>query len=186
MSRCADRCDESIAPLRDCLDVAGLFGRVTQRIAQAFDGCVQAVLEIDEGFGTPQPFAQVLAGNNNAGSLQEYLEQPTGLFAEGDDSAILPKLASLEVERELTEAHLRRRALDARHECPPDHSIASSEDSATPHSLYQLCRESFSESGPEPHPSFIAVFSGPTLRGAPRQVAGAGKDPPKKLWLAQQ
>ncbi len=47
---------------------------------------------------------------------------------------------------------------------------------------WRVCRRRW----PEPHPSFIAVFSGPTLRGGPRQVAGAGEDAPKKLCLAQQ
>ena len=33
-------------------------------------------------------------------------------------------------------------------------------------------------SGPQPHPNFIEVFSGPALGGGPREVAGAGEDGP--------
>ena len=58
-------------------------GRVAERLAQAIDDGVQAVLEIDERAIWPEPLTQFLARDEIARSLQQQRRGPERTVPEG-------------------------------------------------------------------------------------------------------
>ena len=73
--RIVNRRDETVALASECLDEAWRFGRVTQRRPESLDGGVEAVLEIHERLGWPEPLLQLLTIDYFAGTLDECCQQ---------------------------------------------------------------------------------------------------------------
>ena len=49
-----DRSDKAIPTLSEGLNEDGCFRRFTQRLAQSLDGCIQTMIEVDEGVCRPE------------------------------------------------------------------------------------------------------------------------------------
>jgi hypothetical protein len=65
------------------------------------------VLEIDERVGLPKPFAQVVAGDKLAWTLEQRDEDVSGLFLKRDPLAIAEQLTRCQVQLETSEANAR-------------------------------------------------------------------------------
>ena len=77
-----DRGDESIALARQRLDELRMVGRITQRLAQVIHRLVQAVIEIHERAGGPQPARQFFTRDQFARLLEERQQQLQRLVAQ--------------------------------------------------------------------------------------------------------
>src|SRR5262249_29756463 len=74
----ADRCKKAISAAGNGLDEDGILGRVTQSVAHALDGRVEAVVEVNEGISRPQAIAQIVASDDLSRLFQkqrQYLER---------------------------------------------------------------------------------------------------------------
>ena len=65
---------------------------------------LRAVVEVDESVGLPEAGAQVVAGNDLAGGLEEEGQDLEGLLLEFDAQAVAAKLSGAQVELEYAEA----------------------------------------------------------------------------------
>src|ERR1017187_8660221 len=70
----ANRRNKAITSACQRLDVAGLVGGIVQRCAQSFHGGVEAVFKIDKRALQPEPFLQLLTGDQFPRSLQQHLQ----------------------------------------------------------------------------------------------------------------
>ena len=61
-----DGANEAVSAAGDGFDVAGLVGIVEQRLAQAFDCAVQAVVEIDESVDGPETLAKLVSATTSS------------------------------------------------------------------------------------------------------------------------
>jgi len=86
-----DRRDENVAGARDGFDVAWLVGGVAQRGAEAFDGGIEAAIEIDKGLRAPEAVLQLLPCDNRSLPLYQRFQnferlalqlEPDAMFAE--------------------------------------------------------------------------------------------------------
>ena len=76
--------DESVASARHGFDEAGLVRGILQRLAQAVDRFIQALIEIDKGVGWPQLLHQLVASNQLAGAIEQCGEDVKRLFLNSD------------------------------------------------------------------------------------------------------
>jgi hypothetical protein len=98
-----DRRDEPIPAARQCLDEARIRRRVVQRVSQAADRVVQAVIEFDERIRRPQRPLQLLAGDDAHRVFDEQLQHPKRLVRHPNPQAALTQLTSVEVSLERAE-----------------------------------------------------------------------------------
>ena len=103
------RGDETIAAARHRLDIARRIGGVAQRVAQPLHDCVQAVLEVDEGVGGPEPLPQLVAGHQLAGPLDQGQQHVQRLRGETVTAQMVVQLARDWVEQELADTDRRVR-----------------------------------------------------------------------------
>src|SRR5207244_1798340 len=94
------RSQEPIPSPRQSLDEPRIVRRFAQRFPQLVNGSIQAVVEIDEGFGLPELGAQLFAGDDFAGPLQEQGEDMERLFLELNPHALLAQLPCAQVHLE--------------------------------------------------------------------------------------
>src|SRR5690348_12103067 len=87
--------DESVADSREGLNVSRNLCRITERLTQLFYGCVYAVLKIYEGFGWPEPFANILSRQDFAWPLKQHDEYLKGLPMQLELCPKLPQLPLL-------------------------------------------------------------------------------------------
>jgi hypothetical protein len=90
--------NEAVATTRQGLNEAGAFRRVAEGFAKAGDGAVQAMIEIDEGVGRPNPLPQLFLGHYLAGVFDEDCENLERLFLQLDPDSPLAQFAGLEVQ----------------------------------------------------------------------------------------
>ena len=64
-----DGCDEAIASAGQGLHKSGIAGIVAERFADAIDGRVYSVFEVDEGSVRPQLASDLFAGEQLAGPI---------------------------------------------------------------------------------------------------------------------
>jgi hypothetical protein len=69
---------EPIASLGNCLDVAGGFGVIVQRLPQLSNGHPEAAVKINERIVRPEAAAKFLTTDYFAGAFKECYEQPIG------------------------------------------------------------------------------------------------------------
>ena len=73
---------------------------VAQRRTQAFDGGVQAVLEIDEGALWPETMAELVAGDDVARALEHETKNLERLILKAHSSRTLAQLTRTAIELE--------------------------------------------------------------------------------------
>jgi hypothetical protein len=96
--------DEPVAAARHRLDELRLVGVVAERRAQPLHGGIQAVLEIHEGAGRPQPLANAVAGDHVSGLLEQQLQDLEGLVLQARAPVRRAQLAGVDVEFERAES----------------------------------------------------------------------------------
>jgi hypothetical protein len=79
------------------LDEARVFRGIAQGVAEAFDGGIEAVIEINEGVSRPQLGAQLLPGDKFARPVQEKRQDLEGLVLQPDLGAVPAKFPGAEV-----------------------------------------------------------------------------------------
>jgi hypothetical protein len=75
----------------------GIFRGIAQGVAEAFDGSIEAVIEINEGIGWPEFGAEFFAGNKFTGPGQEKRQDLERLFLQPDFGAVPAKFPGAEV-----------------------------------------------------------------------------------------
>jgi hypothetical protein len=88
---------QAITTAREGFNKTGVFGGITEGIAQALDGGVQAMIEIYKRVGGPKPAAQFLPRNDFTGTLEEHGQNPERLLLKPDFDAIAAKLTGAKV-----------------------------------------------------------------------------------------
>ena len=71
---------ESITSLGHGFNEAGLFGGITQGLAQPGDGAVQPMIEVNKCVRGPQVLAQFIARDHFPGSFQQQRQNTQRLF----------------------------------------------------------------------------------------------------------
>jgi hypothetical protein len=92
-----DRGDKTVATLGESFNEAGIVGFVGEGVAQFVNGGVQAVLEIDEGVFGPEAFLVLLAGDDDAGLLEEDSQDLEGAILDFQADAGFAKFAGEQV-----------------------------------------------------------------------------------------
>ena len=77
-----DRSNEAIPTSSECLNEYGGISRIAQRVAQSFDGCIQAMIEVDERVRRPELDAQFLSAYHFSRSLQQGNQELKWLLLE--------------------------------------------------------------------------------------------------------
>src|SRR5215470_4689134 len=99
------RTDKAISPAWQGFNKTGTAGVFAEGFPQPGDGVVQAVIEVDESVGGPQPVAQLIPGDDLAGLFQknhQYLKRKA-LNRELD--ATFAQFRGAEVQFKHAEAH---------------------------------------------------------------------------------
>jgi hypothetical protein len=78
---------------RQGLDELRILRRISQGLAQFLDGMVQAVVELDEGVGGPEPGSQVFSRDNFARTLDQCAEYFEGLRRKRDLLTVIVEFA---------------------------------------------------------------------------------------------
>ena len=78
---------EAKAKARNGFEVGGRAGGIAQGDAEATDGAVEALVEVDVGSFAPEALPEGVAGDDLAGSFEEGEEDLEGLFLKGDADA---------------------------------------------------------------------------------------------------
>jgi hypothetical protein len=122
---CFDGDYEAVAAAGERLDEAGTAGGVTESVAEAGHGGVDAVVVIDEGAAGPKDADDLVASDEFAGAREKQEKKLAGLGVQPDAKAFAAQLAGGGVEFEDTEAVPGW--LDWRHVCTkftPDSQIS--------------------------------------------------------------
>ena len=98
-----DRSDEAIAAPGQGLDELRRFGRIPECLAGLLDRRVQAVLEVHERVGFPEPFAQLLARADLARPFEQQRQDLSRLLLQPDPMALPVQLAAATIEFEWPE-----------------------------------------------------------------------------------
>jgi hypothetical protein len=72
--------NEAIPSSSECLDNNGRVRRFAQRIAQPLDGCIQAMIEVDEGVRGPELASQFLSGDDFSWPFKQHGQHLKGFF----------------------------------------------------------------------------------------------------------
>ena len=99
-----DRTNETIPTSRERLDKSRIFGRVAQCFANAINGAVQVVVEIDEAVW-PKTLLQLLARDDRAWLFQQNGKYFERLTAELELEAVFAQFSGIEVKLEGREAN---------------------------------------------------------------------------------
>jgi hypothetical protein len=103
-----DTPDEPVASPRKCFDELGRLGGIAERLTRFFDCRVQAVFEIDESVGLPQPLAQIVTRNDFARPFEQGDDDLSRVFLQVDSFAIAVQLACGRIQFEMSsEANAR-------------------------------------------------------------------------------
>src|ERR1700720_1579310 len=94
---------EAIPSSSECLDKDGGLGRRAQRVPQPFDGCIQAMIEVDECVCRPELASQFLSGDHFSRPFKQRGQHLKGLFLELYPLSPLSEFPSLEIDLERTE-----------------------------------------------------------------------------------
>jgi hypothetical protein len=86
-----------VAAAGESFNEQGVFRGIAKGIAETFDGSIEAVIEINEGFGWPEFGAEFFAGNKFTRPGQEKRQDLEGLVLEPDFGAVPAKFPDAEV-----------------------------------------------------------------------------------------
>ena len=93
-------CQKSIPPRRESLDEAGIFGGVTQGLAEPVDRSIQTARNVAAGVRGPQQFLEIFAGHNLTRALDHSCQNLKWLLLEFDLQALFAQFAGLPRFRE--------------------------------------------------------------------------------------
>ena len=102
--RSRDPGQEAVATARNRFYEARILGRAAQGFAQAADGIVQTVFEIDERILWPEPLLKLLPGDHLPWMLKESKQDLQWLLVEFNTDAMLAQLAGFAAHFECAEA----------------------------------------------------------------------------------
>jgi hypothetical protein len=109
--------DEAVPAPSDGFDKSRARRRITQRLSNPVNGLVHAVIEIDEGLGSPQPVAKLFPSDDLTRPLEQHRENLKRLFRQTELHAVLFQLAGTKIHLEYAETEADRTA-DLCHEWP--------------------------------------------------------------------
>jgi hypothetical protein len=89
--------EKPVAAAGESSNKPGIFRGIAQGVAEAFDGGIEAVIEINEGVSRPQLGAQLFPGDQFARPGQEKRQDLEGLVLEPDFGAVPAKFPGTEV-----------------------------------------------------------------------------------------
>ena len=89
--------EQAISAAREGFDKTGVFGGITEGIAQALYGSVQAVIKVHKGVGRPKTAVQLLSRNDFTRTLKEHGQDLERLLLKPYFDAIAAKLPSTQV-----------------------------------------------------------------------------------------
>ena len=92
---------------RDGFDEAGRVRIVAKRLAQALDGGVHPVFEVDERVTRPEPAAQLVSRHHAATSVQQGLENCQRLFGKIRTYTVFPDVPGLRFQFDGTDPDAR-------------------------------------------------------------------------------
>lgn len=92
------RHQETVAAAREGFDETGVVGRIAQGLAQLVDGLVQAVIEIDERVGGPEPITQFFASDDLAGIFKQHCQNLYRLLLNLDLDAFFTKFSRAQIQ----------------------------------------------------------------------------------------
>jgi len=95
---------EAVSAAGQSFDEARARCGIAQRLANFVHCGIHAVIEINESIGGPDFFAQIVAGDNLTGVLQQGSEHLKRLFLEPDASPVLAQLSGGQVDFKNTES----------------------------------------------------------------------------------
>jgi len=102
------RIDKSVAAARHCFDIARLFSRFPEDIAQSPDRRIDAVVEFDHGLIRPKPIAYLLSQDDLTGVFQQQEQELEGLLAQTKTDTMLAQFAGPNIQIEGSETILAR------------------------------------------------------------------------------
>src|SRR4051794_38915778 len=91
---------KAIPTTRQGFDVMGCYGRISKRLSQFIDSCIQSSLEIHEGVFRPDGLPKILSIDNLALSTNELGQYLKWLILQLDPNSTSSQLALLEVDLE--------------------------------------------------------------------------------------
>ena len=89
-------CNEAVA-VRQRLNEPGITCRIIKGFADFIYGCIQAVIEVNEGVGSPEGLFQLIAADGRACVFQQNHQNLKGLRLQPDSDAALAKLLTYQV-----------------------------------------------------------------------------------------
>jgi hypothetical protein len=89
--------DKPISSPGQCLDVLWGIGFVAECFPQFLYGGIEAVLEVDEGVGGPDPFLEFFAGDEFAGIFEQNSEDSDGLGLDLELKPVLIEFSGVNV-----------------------------------------------------------------------------------------
>jgi hypothetical protein len=92
------RYKETIAMPRNRLYESGILSGIPKRIPQASNRCVEAILEVNEGIGTPESRPEFLSTDNLAAMLHQFKQNVVRLLLDFNLDALSAELASSGVQ----------------------------------------------------------------------------------------
>ena len=98
------RGEPAVAAAGEGFDKAGIAGLIAERVPEAVDGGVEAVLKVDEGAVRPQFAANLFSGEDLGGALKQHAEDLERLSVEFDAETCAPQLAAGRIELEDSKA----------------------------------------------------------------------------------
>src|SRR5258705_5601927 len=103
-----DRRDEPVAAPMQRFHKSRIVRIVSERRTKPLQGSVEAVLEIDERAGGPEPLAQLFARDQLTGPLEHHRQNFERLFLKSDADSTFAQLAGAQVHIERSEpSHIR-------------------------------------------------------------------------------
>jgi len=95
--------EETVATLRKCFDKTRCLGGVVEGGAYFVDGGAEAVVEIDEGIRGPQFVADLISGDDLAGTFEKHNQKIEGLRLKPDFMALAAQLTRVKMRSKRTE-----------------------------------------------------------------------------------
>jgi hypothetical protein len=96
------RSNELVSTAWQRLDVARGLGRIAERVANARNCVVKAVVEIDEGVSRPDFSPKFFASHNLAGTLQQRGQHQQGLALQAQLYAAFTQLSGAEIQLKMS------------------------------------------------------------------------------------
>ena len=101
--------DEPVTATSDGLHEARARRRIIERVPNPVDGFVHAVVEVDEGVGSPQSVTKLFAGDRLTRPFEQHHQNLKGLLLKSQPHAVLPQFPGSKINLEDAETEADRR-----------------------------------------------------------------------------